>query len=408
MRFYRVSEDWISHLDGEFRNNVIETLRGLDLARLQKYPPPKINGLPLGNETRVLSRFLSGQSSQLDASAFSALYRSRLNEELKLLYAAFRQNTALPRSDWQKLIGEANVDPWIANKCLRERQNGTLECQFSVVGVDSLVFAVDPLKDHGESWEPDFIADGPQDSDTDIQPFFHTYIGQDSLHMIESMEERVVQRGDRYLDCGPGSGGVLLYFARRFEAAVGIDINARAAHLAQFNAELNELDHCRTYNDDALKLGDRYGRFDLVSWNLPFIFMPNDAEDEFIDGFGGEMGIGLCLEFIRTLPGLITENGSACVAALSPILVSGQNVLESRLAEMLPDLGLDCAIEVSQVSLAHTQELWRFHRQSGIRKFESVYLYFRAGSGKLEREESSPARRLIDSVREKMYERKFA
>ncbi len=53
MRFYRVNEDWITHLTGDFRREILTTLRGLPLERLQKYPPPKIGGLPIGNESRV-------------------------------------------------------------------------------------------------------------------------------------------------------------------------------------------------------------------------------------------------------------------------------------------------------------------------------------------------------------------
>ncbi|MGI8812241.1 MAG: methyltransferase domain-containing protein [Pyrinomonadaceae bacterium] len=406
MRFYRVSEDWITHLDGDFRAAILTTLRELGLVRLQKYPPPKINGLPLGNEPRVFSRFLKGHSSQLDASVFSSVYRSGLSAAEKLLYRAFRQNEALSIDTWNSIIGVETVAAWIKYKCLRENGHG-LMCQFSVVALDGLVFAVDPLKDHGETWEPDFIVDDDISTDPDIEPFFHTYIGQDSLQMIEAMEQLIPSSGGRYLDCGPGSGGVLLYFSRRFIEAVGIDINARAAKLAQFNADLNQLTSCRTFRDDALNLEGRYGKFDVVSWNLPFIFMPAENEDDFIDGFGGELGIGLCLRFIETVHGLLNDHGTACVAAMAPILISGENVLETKLGELLDGLGLDCRIQVAQVSLAHNRELWQFHRASGVRKFESVYLYLTKGSGKITRLETTAARKVLDAVREKMYERKF-
>ena len=406
MRFYRVSDDWITHLKGEFRAEILNTLRGLGLVRLQKYPPPKLNGLPLGNEPRVFSRFLRGASSQLDASAFSSIYRYGLSTEETILYQAFRQNETLSRETWNAIIGAENVVRWIENKCLRENERGLI-CQFSVVSLDSLVFAVDPLKDHGQTWEPDFIVERGDAADGDIEPFFHTYIGQDSLQMVEAMEQLIPSSGGRYLDCGPGSGGVLLYFSRRFVEAVGIDINARAATLAQFNADLNELANCRTFCDDALALHNQYGKFDVVSWNLPFIFMPEENEDDFIDGFGGEMGIGLCLRFIETVYDLLNDHGTACVAAMAPILIGGENVLETKLRERLGELNLDCRIQVAQVSVAHNRELWQFHRDSGVRVFESVYLYLTKGSGKVTRLEATTARKVLDAVREKMYERKF-
>src|SRR5688572_14122819 len=238
MRYYRYSEDWVTHLEGEFRSALMETLRGLSLARLQKYPPPKVAGLPFGNETRVLSRFLRGKSSQLDASALSGIYRSLMSGELNFLYRAFRENEFLPRGEWKKILDDESIETWIDKKCLYPNKDGELRCEFSVIGLDDLVLVTDPLKDHGTLWEPDFIVEnGDAASGEEIRPFFHTYIGLDSLRMMEVMErDRLPERG-RYLDCGPGSGGLLLYFGRRFDESVGIDINPRAVVLSQFNAE---------------------------------------------------------------------------------------------------------------------------------------------------------------------------
>jgi hypothetical protein len=407
MRFYRASEDWVTHLDGDHRAEFMATLRSLDLAALQKYPPPKLNGLPFGNEGRIFARFVRGKSSQLDASALSGIYRSFMSPRERLVYRAFRMNDPLSRDEWAELIGNANIDKWIAYKFLQEKPERLLGCAFSLVGIDGLIFAVDPLLDHGVHWEPDFLVDECS-SDPNIQTFHHTYIGLDSLQMIEAMERAGVSGGGRYLDCGPGSGSVLLYFARRFQEAFGIDINERAVKLAGFNAAFNGLEHCRAVRYDALNLGDRYGKFDLVSWNLPFIFMPEDHRELFIDAFGGEMGIGLCLRFIETLPELISEDGRACVAAMAPILDSGTNVLEERLRGLLAKSKLDCCIQVAQAGFAHTRELWDFHRSHEIRKFESVYMHLKHGDGRIERTEPPIARRMIDIIREKMYARKFS
>jgi hypothetical protein len=148
--------------------------------------------------------------------------------------------------------------------------------------------------------------------------------------------------------------------------------------------------------------------FDLVSWNLPFIFMPVEHEDMYIDGYGGEMGIGLCLQFIEAVPKLLSDRGLACVAALAPILNTGDNVLEARLREKLERLRLDCTVRVVQTSLGGNRDLWNFHKRHNISRFESVYLYITTGSGKLERVESPIARRLVDKLREKMYARRFS
>jgi methylase of polypeptide subunit release factors len=413
MRYYRLSEDWITYLETEVRAGLLATLRGLSLERLQKYPPPKIGGLPLGNEGRVFKRYVKGESSQLDASALSSFYRSFASSRDKLLYRAFRQNEKLSREEWAEIIGAENIEKWLANKFLRETESGTLVCQFSAVALDGLILLVDPLNDHGNSnemlalWEK-YTAAPEAGTGEEIQPFHITYIGLDSLRMIEFMEHGEMPAGGRYLDCGPGAGAILLYFSRRFDEAVGIELNARAAKLSQFNIELNELKNCRTFGGNALEVEESHGKFDLVSWNLPFIFMPEELKDESMDGFGGEMGIGLCLDFIETVPGLLTEKGVACVAALAPILITGDNVLEERLKQRLARLGLDCTVVVAQVSLAHTRELWHFHQSNNIRKFESVYLYLKHGKGELKRVEAPAARKVLDAVREKLYRRKFA
>lgn len=408
MRLYRYKDDWVSYLESDIKDALIATIRGLSLERLQKFPPPKVEGLPFGNETRVLSRFLRGKSSQLDASAFSTFYRSLLTEELKQLYLAFRQNEYLPLESWLKLLGSETLNQWVEHKFLLKDSEGSLQCQFSAISIDGMVFLTDPLKDHGKLWEPFFIVDDASKNGTeDVRPFYHAYMGLDSLRMIEVMEAASIGSGRRYLDCGPGSGGLLLYFGRRFSEAVGIDISQRAATLSQFNAQLNGFDHIKAYCYNALELSGKYGRFDLVTWNLPFIFMPEEDGDRYIDAFGGELGIGLCLDFIKTLPSIMTDSGTACVAAMAPITEKNENVLEDRLKRMLGELKLDCHVRVSQVSVAHNKRLWDFHHGFGLAKFESVYLTLKSGNGNLTRDEAPFTRRLIDHIRERLYVRKF-
>jgi methylase of polypeptide subunit release factors len=410
VRYYRVDDDWLTYLEGDLRSEVICVIRDLGLQRLQKYPPPKREGLPFGNESRVLSRYVRGKSSQLDASAFSGTYRRFASDRDRLLYDAFRQNKSLSQDRWSEILGKKNVEVWITNKLLRRTANGNLISRFSIVGLDGLLLVVDPLNDHGNPHETvalpdDFRRNG---DDANIQPFHHTYIGLDSLRQIEVMDNSSLPNDGRYLDCGPGAGALLLYFGRRYTESMGIDINTRATKLSRFNAELNGLENCRVFEDDAVNLGDRYGKFDLVSWNLPFIFMPPEKGDNSIDAFGGEMGIGLCLEFVDSLPHLLTENGTACIAAVSPILNTGENVLETKLKDKIGRLGLDSIALVTQLYFANTSELWSFHKRSNIHRFESVYLFFTHGSGKLQHIEPTVARKVLDLFREKLYQRKFA
>jgi methylase of polypeptide subunit release factors len=408
MKFYRVSEDWVTHLTAGFRVESCEALRALSLARIQKYPPPKLDGLPFGNEGRVFLRYVRGESSLLDASALSSIYRFSASAREKLLYRAFRQNDSLPLSDWVELIGERQVESWARNKLLRAIPGGTLRCRFAVIAMDGLLFIVDPLNDHGGEYEsvelPRDVV--PSEADTGVQPFYRTYIGQDSLRMIEFARRLNLPRGGRYLDCGTGAGAILLSLSRRFDEAVGIEINPRAVNVAQFNAELNTLTNCSIYLDDALALGNRHGRFSLVTWNLPFMFFPETFRDFSIDGYGGDMGIEVCLRFIAQMPELLSERGECYLEAMSPILISGENLLEKRLAGMSGELKLDVDVHVAQSYWASTADLWEFHRSRSIRKFESVFLHIRRGSGKVRRIEAPASRRALDRVRERLYQKR--
>src|SRR5207248_10709342 len=203
MRYYRINGDWITHLTGDFGAEIRETLKGLSLERLQKYPPPKLNGLPIGNEGRIFLRYVRGKSSQLDPSAFSRIYRSFGSSRDILRYLAFRQNEELSPDEWSRLIGIENIGKWISHKCLRRAENGYLTCQFSIVAIDGLVFVVDPINDHYNHISPDFLIEDENSAlnGDEVLPFYHTYIGLDSLRMIESMEQHTIPDGGRYLDC---------------------------------------------------------------------------------------------------------------------------------------------------------------------------------------------------------------
>ena len=185
MIFHRVSDDWVTAITGPLRADVCRTLRSLDLARLQKYPPPKLVGLKFGNETRVLRRFLQGRSSTLDASALSSWYRTFASARDRLLYRAFRQNDALTRDEWTTILAEG-ADAWQRHHLLAA-DGDRWRCRFSVVAIDGVLYVVDPLNDHGGPHQTVALNLASNGGDPDLQQFNHVYIGQDSLRMIEFM-----------------------------------------------------------------------------------------------------------------------------------------------------------------------------------------------------------------------------
>lgn len=129
------TDDWLSCLHGPFRTQFCDVLNLLSLKELQKYPPPKKSGLPIGHEVRVLRRFLQGQSSQLDASCMSRLYRSFATARQRSMYFAFVLGEALPKSDWCSIIGSDTTESWIDNQLLNEELGGKIACCFRIISV---------------------------------------------------------------------------------------------------------------------------------------------------------------------------------------------------------------------------------------------------------------------------------
>ena len=194
---------------------------------------------------------------------------------------------------------------------------------------------------------------------------------------------------------------MLLNYTDRFEKAIGIDINPRAVAISRLNAELNRIANCDVFEDDAVANAKRYGPFDLVTWNTPFVFLPEECRNTHLDAFGGHLGLELPLRFLRTLPEILSAEGCSYLGMSAPILRSGENVLERELARIAPELSLDI---VNYVLQPYWHGLYReFHESHGISKNELVFLEIRRGSGRLERVEPSIATRLTGRVRELAY-----
>ena len=77
------------------------------------------------------------------------------------------------------------------------------------------------------------------------------------------------------LDLGTGSGVLALLAARHSARVLGVDVNARAAQLATFNAALNEVDNTEVAVGDWFGAVGEERRFGLVVANLPFIAAPH-------------------------------------------------------------------------------------------------------------------------------------
>jgi len=378
-------KDWINCLQGSFRDHFCEKLKSFPLNRLHKYPIPKHSGLLFGHEVRIFLRYLSDQSSILDPSAFSRIYRSFAKTREQCVYRAFVLGELITDSEIVDLLGEQNIDLWVKNHLLDKEAKDRWRFSFRVIPVGGLILVVDPMVDCINLPFP-----------------YRVHIGQDSLNMVEFLTEQKKICQERYLDVGTGSGIILQKIGRNYKEAIGADINPRAVQLTNLNIELNCMKNCRGVNQDIFIMGDKLGKFDMVSWNTPLLFLPEDQKENNLDGYGGDMGIELALRFIEILPGLLTEYGQACVAAYAPILCSGDNLLEDKMKKLLPELGLDACVYVTQSTWQ--PKLREFHDSHGIKKFESTFIMIKNGSGKLQKKAPPFVQRVTDSVRGWLYQ----
>jgi hypothetical protein len=372
--------DWTEALEGDFAQSFIQDINSLDLASLQRFPPPKVGGLPLGHEIRILRRFARGGSSMLDQSAFSELYRSFASPRQRLAYRAVAIGDELTHDDWTRLIGEPAVASWTRHQLLSPTATGGLRARFRAIAVAELILIVDPLD---ETFR------------------FRVHIGQDSLNMAEFLTRRQFSRETRALDVGTGSGILLMTVARGRGEGRAVDINPRAVRLASFNVRLNGLSNCRVEERDVFASGHELGRFDVVTWNTPFMFFPESWKETSVDGYGGHLGIEIPLKFIDLLPTLLVERGTAFVLAAGPRMLDGTNRLDAELQRRLPSLGLDAIAHVLQTFWV--PGLRDFYTQHGVRNFESVLLEVSAGRGRLIRQEPAPTTAIADAVRDLIY-----
>ncbi|HET9234764.1 MAG TPA: methyltransferase domain-containing protein [Candidatus Eisenbacteria bacterium] len=378
--------DWIDVLETPFRREFRETLRSLPFQRLQRYSPPKRVGLPFGQELRILRRFLAGGSSLLDASAFSNVYLALATRAERLTFRAFVLGEPLGGEEWSELIGGPALTAWRERGLLFESGPAKLESRFRLFSTGDVVVVADPqIHTYADSF-PNRV-----------------HIGQDSLNLLEFLSPRVKARHRRVIEVGPGSGMILLAIAPGRDEAVGVDINPRAVAVSTFNAELSGRANVRIHQGDIFAPRGDLGRFDLVYWNTPLLFLPDSERKQSVDGFGGDLGIEIAIRFIERLPDLLEDGGLGVVAAQPPVMDDGSNPLEIALQKLAIERGLQIDVHVMQSTWL--PELRSFHRQFSIRHFENVFIEVRSGSG-FRRVPPGPLRRTIDVVRARMYESK--
>jgi methylase of polypeptide subunit release factors len=225
----------------------------------------------------------------------------------------------------------------------------------------------------------------------------HVYLGDDWQELIAACRP---YHGGRHLDVGTGSGIVLLVCAKHHTHSVGMDINPRAVAMARANAQRNgivaEFHHADIFTTC-------FEPFDLVTWNMPFMFVP-DSQRDWWAGYGGHLGIELTLKFLERLPALLTPNGHAVLESASPILEDGTDVLARELQALLTRVPLNVRVTPSKAYWDH----WHrdLHRQYSIRSFMRLILVVTHGSGLLTHMPPTLTQRVLNRLRQWRHERR--
>lgn len=372
-------DDWVDRLVEPLRSECLQVIRDLSLNRLQKYPLRKLNGLPIGREISVLRRYLTGEAAVFERSALANVYSRIGGARDRLLHSAFVVGEALPQDAWANIIGVESFNRWRGSHLLRE-SGGRYFLRFRVFGIGPI----------------SLIADSAES-----RLLRRVFVGQDSLNLLDFINAQRLSRVERYLDVGPGSGVVLLSLAHLTDSAIGLDINPRAVKLSRINAELNRMPHVEVLESNVFEHNGRHGAFDRITWNMPYMLMPPSAREVHFDGYGGEFGVEIQLDFVRLLPTLLTPTGRALLGATSAIMDSGEDVLHAELQKIAPEYGLDIVIHVLRAFWS--QMFPEYQRQCGVRNFEALRLHIRRGPGRVRRVEAPATTKATDALRGWLY-----
>jgi len=147
--------------------------------------------------------------------------------------------------------------------------------------------------------------------------------------------------------------------------------------LARLNAKINKLENVRTEEADAVRLNEPAERYDLVTWNLPYLLRPKGIRRTFSDG--GELGIGLAIRFMQRVPDFLNPEGVAFVMVSSPILIDGRRPLIERLQQIASIKEMDIQI-INQFYLGQAEHK-EFLLANDVRATEIVILVARKGKG---------------------------
>lgn len=375
--------DWVPGAASPQGRKFLAAIRTRPVAAWRRLPPRVTGSLPFGLEHTVLRRYLAGRSCNVYPSALSGLYQRRASREAVTLFRLLVDGDPVSATELAAALGDTAVGDGRAAGLLMEAGAGLVRTDFRYVCVGNSCLLADPLT---------------------VRFHNRIHIGQDSEALCAFLAEMSPTTG-RLLDVGTGSGVVLINEARRGipAEAIGVDINPRAVVVAALNAQLNGV-AAQVAEQDIFAAAAVLGRFDRITWNAPFRFLPDDEQHDNIDGFGGRLGIGLTLDFAAVLPGMLADGGEAVVMSAGPRMSNGDTPLDAELSAVARRAGLEITSHVQGLFFDNRRR--DFLRSHGVEAFESVILTFRPGAGSFQRlappagtRLANVARRLVNRLR---------
>lgn len=142
------------------------------------------------------------------------------------------------------------------------------------------------------------------------------YFGRDSLQLLFYADTGRLARADRVIDLGTGSGAIGLSLARYSDHVTLTDVSPQALRLAHVNRLLHgragtvaiREERC----EETLARGERYH---VVTFNPPFLAVPEGlGAPVFARGLGPD-GLGYCRMLLEELDRILAPGGTAYVVA---------------------------------------------------------------------------------------------
>ena len=211
----------------------------------------------------------------------------------RLPLTSFSFKGSLGQTNWTDCSWCPNAICWFEAGLLALDETGVARARASLFPVgDRLIFS-----DH--AW-PHL----PHPGHVDVPYDQVMWVGRDSRHLARCTTRRPFRSA---LDVCTGSGIQALLACAHTERVVAVDINARAARCARFNAQASGIDNLNVVVGDLLEaVGGQ--SFDLITANPPFVPSPLDTL-RFRDG--GPSGEDILKRIVAGLPQHLSPGGIA-------------------------------------------------------------------------------------------------